>query len=71
MPLNGYAITGDGETCGMDAAQGPGTPLPSRPARAKANDAKSWKPPPVVASNADAGNTDMKGKAPHGPVEGS
>ena len=68
MPLNGYPITGEGEVCMMDmAAQGPGTPEPLRPARAIANDASSWKPPgPVVASNSDAGDTDMKGPAPHG-----
>jgi hypothetical protein len=62
MPLNGYPITGEGETCSMEmAAQDPGTPLPSRPARAKAHDAAAWKPPPVVASNSDAGAVNMKG----------
>jgi hypothetical protein len=65
MPLNGYPITGEGETCSMEmAAQGPGTPLPLRPARAIANDASSWKPPPVVAEDSDEGDTDMKGWSP-------
>lgn len=62
-PLNGYPITGEGETCDVESsAQGPGTPLPSRPERAKANDAASWKPPgPVVAPDSDQGHIDMKG----------
>ena len=55
MPLNGYPITGMGETCTQEmAAPGPGTPLPSRPARAAANNAKRWKPPPFEGGrNAD------------------
>ena len=32
--------SGNGETRGPESAGGPGTPLPSRPARARANDAK-------------------------------
>lgn len=65
MPLNGYPITGEGEVCTMEmAAPSAGTPLPSRPARAAANNASAWKPPPVVADNANAGDTDMKGPTP-------
>jgi hypothetical protein len=65
MPLNGYPITGKGETCTQEmAAPEAGTPLPSRPERARANNASRWKPPPVVASNADAGDTSMKGPTP-------
>jgi hypothetical protein len=56
MPLNGYSVTGEGETCSMEmAAQEAGTSLPLRPARAKANDAKRWHPPEVVSDNSDAG----------------
>ena len=69
--LNGRPITGDGETVTMEeAAQDAGVPLPLRPVRAAANNAAAWKPPPVVAANSDAGNTDMKGPTPHGPIEG-
>lgn len=61
MTLNGYAITGEGETCPMEmAAQDAGTPLPSRPERARANDAAAWKPPTDPANNSDAGQVNMK-----------
>lgn len=70
MTLNGTVLTGDGETESQDCAQGPGTPLPLRPARASANDASSWKPPgPVVSPRAADGPTDLKGSAPHGPMQ--
>lgn len=73
MPLNGYPITGDGEVCTMEmAAQDPGTPLPLGPALAIANNNAAWKPPgPVVSPKSGMGDTDMKGPAPHGPIEGS
>jgi hypothetical protein len=69
MPLNGCPVTGDGETCGPECAQDAGTPLPSRPERARANNAKAWKPPPVVAANSDAGATSMLGHAPTGSLQ--
>jgi hypothetical protein len=54
--------TGQGQKCGLDAADGPGTPEPFRPARAAANDAKyggmSLSSPP--GDDSDDAVVDMK-----------
>jgi hypothetical protein len=71
MPLNGYPITGEGETCSMEmAAPNPGTPLPLRPARAEANDAHAWMQPTVVPSNSDGAPSpgEVGGITPVGPL---
>jgi hypothetical protein len=68
MTLNGTEITGMGEKEPMDVAQEAGTPLALRPARALANNASAWDPPPVVAANSADGDTSMLGKSPHGPI---
>jgi hypothetical protein len=48
-----------GERVGPEAAPDPGTPLPSRPARAVANESSAWhNPVPVVPDNATAGVVD-------------
>lgn len=59
MSLNGMPITGEGEMRGEDAAQGPGQSLPSRPERARANNAAAWKPGPIVSPDAHTGRIDM------------
>lgn len=53
-------ITGDGEKMGVEDAQTAGQPLPSRPARAAANDAKAWKPWLPVSPRAGDGAIDMQ-----------
>ena len=48
-----------GERVGQEAAPGPGSPLPSRPARAVANDSSAWvSPVPIVPDDADEGVVD-------------
>ena len=54
------APTGNGEKRGIESAGTPGTPLPSRPARAKANDAKAQFITGVVPENSADGAIDMK-----------
>jgi hypothetical protein len=69
MTLNGCAITGDGEKCSLDCAQEAGQALPSRPERARANDAKAWSQAAVVAPNSDQAPTNPVGSAPRGPIQ--
>ena len=52
-------VTGPGEQVGPDAAPVAGTPLPSRPERARANDAKRWHGPNPVAADSYDGTTDL------------
>jgi hypothetical protein len=52
--------TGNGEKRGMEYAGQPGTPLPLRPVRAKANDASSIGTHDMDSSMAADGRTDMR-----------
>jgi hypothetical protein len=69
VTLNGRPLTGDGETMGIDCAQEAGTALPSRPERARANDAKAWEQPAVTAADADQAPVNPVGSAPRGPIQ--
>ena len=60
--------TGQGQKCGLDAADQMGTPLPSRPDRAKANDARYSKLDydAKPKDNSDDAVVDMTAKPVHG-----
>ena len=55
--------TGNGEKRGMEWAGQPGTPLPLRPDRAKANDASSIGTHDLDSARAADGATDMRDSA--------